>query len=51
MESDPTRDELVDLIAEFNDAIALGKETSGSRSQMRVQMLENMKLSLLRGIR
>ena len=51
MESDPTRDELVDLIAEFNDAIELGKETSGSRSQMRVQMLENMKLSLLRGIR
>ena len=51
METDLTRAELVDLISEFNDAIKLGTETAGSRSQMRVQMLKNMKLSLLRGIR
>jgi mannose-1-phosphate guanylyltransferase len=37
--------------SKFNDAIKLGTETAGSRSQMRVQMLKNMKLSLLRGIR
>ena len=51
MESDPTRDELIEIISQFNDAIKLGKETKGVNSQMRVQMLENMKLSLLRGIR
>ena len=51
METDLTRPELIDLISEFNDAIKLGRETTGSRSQMRVQLLENMKLSLLRGIR
>ena len=51
MEADLTRPELIDLISEFNDAIKLGRETTGRRSQMRVQLLENMKLSLLRGIR